>query len=95
MLSDLGNSLDQDNAFACARPRKRETIAEQLSVRNLANRLIQCLRDERGTAMTEYLIVTAIMVPLACYLFHPDNGFYKGARDQYELTALLLIFPGP
>lgn len=67
----------------------------RISWRGIAARFAECVRDERGSAMTEYLLVTGIMVPLAIYLFHPDNGFYKGARDQYELTTLLLIFPGP
>ena len=45
--------------------------------------------------MAEYLVVTGVALPLAIYLFHPDNGFYKAARDQYELTTLLLRWPGP
>jgi len=68
---------------------------KQLSWRKLVARLLECLQDDRGSAMTEYLLVTGIMVPVAIYLFHPDNGFYKAARDQYELTTLLLQFPGP
>ena len=55
----------------------------------------ECLRDERGIAMTEYLIIVGILLPLIFYLFNPDNGFYKGARDQYDLTSMLLVFPGP
>ena len=53
------------------------------------------MRDERGIAMTEYLIITGIMVPAIAYLFHPDNGFYSAARNQYDLTTLVLTFPGP
>ena len=57
---------------------------------------MECMRDERGIAMTEYLIISAfIALPALFYLYNPDNGFYKGARDQYELTTTLLIFPGP
>jgi len=67
----------------------------RFSLRNVAVKFVECMRDERGIAMTEYLIITGIMVPLAAYLFHPDNGFYKSARDQYELTTLLLMLPGP
>ena len=63
--------------------------------RELVGKFICCLRDERGATFAEYLIITAITVPLVFYLFHPDNGLYKTARDQYELTTLLLIFPGP
>jgi hypothetical protein len=63
--------------------------------RNLAAKFAQCMRDDRGIAMTEYLLITGIMLPAAFYLFHPDNGFYQGQRDQYDLTTLLLIFPGP
>jgi hypothetical protein len=67
----------------------------QFSCRNVALKFVECLRDERGVAMTEYLLITGIMVPLAIYLFHPDNGFYAAARGQYNLTTLLLMYPGP
>jgi Flp pilus assembly pilin Flp len=53
------------------------------------------MRDERGVAMTEYLLVTGIMVPLAAYLFHPDNGLYQAFRSEYDLTTTLLMYPGP
>jgi len=60
-----------------------------------AGKFVECLRDERGVAMTEYLMVTGIMVPLAAYLFHPDNAFYQEFRTQYNLTTTLLMYPGP
>jgi hypothetical protein len=63
--------------------------------RELWARLLGCMKDERGAVMTEYLLVTGIMVPLAAYLFHPDNGFFQAMRNQYQLTNLLLMFPGP
>jgi Flp pilus assembly pilin Flp len=63
--------------------------------RYLQAKFVECMRDERGTAMTEYLIVTCIMVPLAAFLFNPDNGFYQDFRNQYNLTTTLLIYPGP
>ena len=65
------------------------------SFRKIAVKFVECLRDDRGIAMTEYLLLTAITLPLSFYLFNPDNGFYYGARSQYDLTTLLLIFPGP
>jgi hypothetical protein len=65
------------------------------SWRNLRAKFAECMRDERGIAMTEYLIITGIMVPAIAYLFHPDNGFYSAARNQYDLTTLVLTFPGP
>jgi Flp pilus assembly pilin Flp len=67
----------------------------RFTLRVLAGKLVECLRDERGSAMTEYLIVTGIMVPLAAYLFNPDNGFYQEFRTQYNLTTTLLMLPGP
>lgn len=67
----------------------------QFNLRNIYSKLGECLRDERGAAMTEYLLIAAITVPLAIYLFHPDNGFYQSVRDQYNLTSLLLMYPGP
>jgi hypothetical protein len=69
--------------------------ANLFSWRNLRAKLAECFRDERGIAMTEYLIITGIMVPAIFYLIHPDNGFYSAARDQFNLTTLILTFPGP
>lgn len=65
------------------------------SWRDIPSKFAACLRDERGTAMTEYLIVSGIMIPLAAYLFHPDNGFYQNMRFQYDLTADVLQYFGP
>lgn len=65
------------------------------SWQNLRSKFSECIRDERGVAMTEYLLITGIMVPAIYYLFHPDNGFYSAERFQYNLTTLLLVFPGP
>ncbi len=62
---------------------------------SLTAKFVECLHDDRGAVMVEYLLITAIMVPLICYLFHPDNGFYKGQRDQFDLTAIVLELPGP
>ena len=67
----------------------------QFTLRNVALKFAECLRDERGTAMTEYLIVSGIMIPLAAYLFNPDNGFYQEFRTEYNLTTTLLMYPGP
>jgi hypothetical protein len=69
--------------------------ANLLSWRNLRAKFVECMRDERGIAMTEYLLITGIMVPAIYYLYYPDNGFYSAARSQYETTKLLLLFPGP
>ena len=74
---------------------ENKTIVQQLNWRNLKARFMDCLRDERGAVMEEYAIITGSTVPLACFLYHPDNGFYKAAHDQHYLTTLLLMFPGP
>jgi hypothetical protein len=70
-------------------------MREPFKLRTILGKLAECLRDERGIAMTEYLILTGITLPAAFYLFHPDNGFYKAAREQFDATTLLLMFPGP
>ena len=65
-------------------------------LRRTLDKFVECIRDERGIAMTEYIIISSLVtLPAIFYLFNPDNGFYKGARDQYELTTTILIFPGP
>jgi hypothetical protein len=62
---------------------------------SIAGKFIECLRDDRGAVMAEYVLISAITVPVICYLYHPDNGFYKTQRDLYELTTLVLRLPGP
>ena len=64
-------------------------------LRSLGAKFRACLKDDRGQAMTEYLIVVGVVLPIACHLYQPDNGLYKALRDQYDLTSLLLLFPGP
>jgi len=68
---------------------------KQFNWRCIAAKFIECLHDDRGVAMTEYLIMAGITLPLVAYLFHPDNGIYQTARRQYDLTTLLLMLPGP
>jgi Flp pilus assembly pilin Flp len=70
-------------------------MGKKANVRQIAKMFAECLRDERGSAMTEYLLITGITLPLAIYLFHPDNGLYKTFRDQYDRTMDLLVFFGP
>jgi|GEM_PF-6144744 hypothetical protein len=48
-----------------------------------------------GQAITEYVVLLAITIPLVIWLFHPDNPFYTGMRDQYNLITVLLLYPGP
>jgi len=65
-------------------------------LRRTLAKFVECMRDERGIAMTEYIIISSfVTLPAIFYLFNPDNGFYQGAREQYDLTSMLLIFPGP
>ncbi len=70
-------------------------MRDPFKLRTITSKLVECLRDDRGIAMTEYLLITGITLPMVFYLFHPDNGFYNAARQQYDLTTLLLTFPGP
>jgi hypothetical protein len=70
-------------------------MVRRLSWRWIWTQWRACLRDDRGVAMTEYLLVTLVTLPLVFILFHPDNGFYHAAREQYELTRLLVILPMP
>ena len=63
--------------------------------RNLVTKFRECIKDERGTAMTEYLLVSGIMIPIAAYLFNPDTGFCREFRTEYDLTTTLLMYPGP
>jgi len=68
---------------------------DPIGIGSLRTKLVECMRDERGAAMVEYLLVTGVMVPVAAYLFHPDNGLYQALRTQYDLTMDVLQFYGP
>jgi hypothetical protein len=70
-------------------------ISRPSNWRKIRFKFAECLRDDRGIAMTEYILIMLVVLPAIFYLFNPDNGFYKGIRDQYELTTTLLMFPGP
>ena len=65
------------------------------TVGDVATKLQECWQDDRGVALTEYVILNMAMLPAVFWLFHPDNGLYQAMRDQYDLTTLLLVFPGP
>ena len=70
-------------------------INRQNNWRYLLAKFGECIRDERGVAMTEYLLICGITVPLTAYLFHPNNGFYQAARQQHDVTTLMLMLLGP
>ncbi|MEI8120847.1 MAG: hypothetical protein WCI20_02255 [bacterium] len=59
------------------------------------SRRTQRARAKRGQAITEYVVLLGITVPLVIWLFHPDNEFYTAIRDQYNLITVLLLYPGP
>jgi hypothetical protein len=59
------------------------------------SRRTQRSRAKRGQAITEYVVLLGITVPLVIWLFHPDNEFYTAIRDQYNLITVLLLYPGP
>jgi hypothetical protein len=63
--------------------------------KTLVEKLRACLRDDSAQALTEYVLLMLVVCTFAFWLYHPDNGFYKAARDRYELTTLLLTLPGP
>jgi Flp pilus assembly pilin Flp len=70
-------------------------MSDPIGIKAILSKLVECVRDEKGVAMTEYLLVTAIMVPVGAYLFHPDNGLYQDMRAQYDMTTTMLRFFGP
>ncbi len=53
------------------------------------------IANERGQAMTEYVILSAVIVLLCAWLYYPHNGIYKNIRDRFDLTTLILQLPGP
>ena len=60
----------------------------------IIRQLFRCARDDRGVAMSEYTIVMLVTIPLICYLYHPDNGLFEAARTEFDMSRLMLMFPG-
>ena len=58
-------------------------------------RLCRLGRDQRGQAMTEYVILTSVTVALAAYLYFPDNGIFQGFRNTFDKTRTIVAWPGP
>ena len=52
-------------------------------------------RDQRGQAMTEYVILTSVTVALAAYLYFPDNGIFQGFRNTFNKTRTIVPWVGP
>lgn len=52
-------------------------------------------RDDRGQAMTEYVILSAVMIAIAAYLYLPDNNIYQGIRLKHDRTMIAIAHPGP
>jgi hypothetical protein len=59
------------------------------------SRLRRFARDDRAQALTEYVILTSVMVAVAAYLYYPDNEVFRGIRRTYNKTTLLVGWPGP
>ena len=59
------------------------------------NRVRALARDDRGQAMTEYVILSAVMVAVAAYLYLPDNDIYQGIRLKHDRANMAIAYPGP
>jgi Flp pilus assembly pilin Flp len=50
---------------------------------------------EKGQAMTEYAVAILALVPVAMYLFMPDNLILDGIRTLFDDIRFLVLLPGP
>ena len=57
--------------------------------------ILRFLRDVRGQAMTEYVLLSSASIALAIYLYYPDNPIFQGIRHIYNKTTLIGGWPGP
>ena len=53
------------------------------------------MRDERGQGMTEYVILSAVLVMISAYLWYPDNKIFYGIRKLFDSTSLVTRMLGP
>lgn len=51
--------------------------------------------DERGQGMTEYVILSAVTIAAAAYLYHPDNMIFQGIRTTFDKTMIVVPSAGP
>jgi hypothetical protein len=45
--------------------------------------------------MTEYVILAAVMVAAAAYLYYHNNEIFQGIRRTYDKTSIIMRLPGP
>jgi hypothetical protein len=45
--------------------------------------------------MTEYVILSAIVVMLCAWLYHPHNGMYQAFRQRFDDAMLVVQWLGP
>ena len=60
-----------------------------------ARKIRSLMSDDRGQAMTEYVILTAVITAVAAYLYFPDNEIYRAIRKKHDRTMLAIAHPGP
>ncbi|MFT7515219.1 MAG: Flp pilus assembly pilin Flp [Candidatus Omnitrophota bacterium] len=63
--------------------------------RSLLDALREIVPDERGQAMTEYIIITALMAVLAMWLYNPHNPVFESVRDLFQNIFAMLVMLGP
>jgi hypothetical protein len=45
--------------------------------------------------LTEYVILSAIMMSVAAWLYHPNNAIFQGIRITWEATQVVVTHPTP
>jgi hypothetical protein len=45
--------------------------------------------------MTEYVILSAVLIALAAYLYLPDNDIFQSIRLKHDRTMIAIAHPGP
>lgn len=63
--------------------------------RGVVRLLRECLKDSRGQAVTEYVVVMGMVAGVCYYLYHPDNPMYRAFRERYDRVTKCLVLPAP
>ena len=66
-----------------------------LSLKRMSAPRRRLLRDTRGQAMVEYVILSAVMIGCAAYLYHPNNTLFRAFRSIYDRQSMVVSYPGP
>ena len=63
--------------------------------RTLTAAILRLWQDTRAQGMTEYVVLSAVLVLVALWMYHPDNNIFQGIRLGHDRTMAVIANPAP